>query len=110
MYGALSFLTMAFYILTVGGFAYYFRSNETNLLISFIATGVVAILFEPLRQRLQRAVNRLMYGERDDPATVLTRLSQRLEFCPGPRFGFADHCGNPGADPAAALCRDRSFR
>ena len=79
VYGALSFLTIAFYVLIVGGFALYFRSNETNVVISFIATGVVAILFEPLRQRLQRGVNRLMYGERDDPATVLMRLSQRLD-------------------------------
>lgn len=79
VYGALSFLTIAFYIIIVGGFALYFRNNETNLVISFIATGIVAILFEPLRQRLQRTVNRLMYGERDDPATVLTRLSQRLD-------------------------------
>jgi signal transduction histidine kinase len=84
VYGALSFLTIAFYVLTVGGFALYFRSNETNVVISFIATGVVAILFEPLRQRLQRAVNRLMYGERDDPATVLLRLSQRLDSALAP--------------------------
>jgi signal transduction histidine kinase len=84
VYGALSFLTIAFYVLIVGGFALYFRSNETNLVISFIATGIVAILFEPLRQRLQRAVNRLMYGERDDPATVLTRLSQRLDSALAP--------------------------
>jgi signal transduction histidine kinase len=84
VYGALSFLTIAFYILTVGSFALYFRSNETNVVISFIATGIVAILFEPLRQRLQRAVNRLMYGERDDPATVLMRLSQRLDAALAP--------------------------
>jgi signal transduction histidine kinase len=84
VYGTLSFLTILFYVLIVGVFAYYFRSNETNIVISFIATGIVAILFEPLRQRLQRAVNRLMYGERDDPATVLTRLSQRLESALAP--------------------------
>lgn len=84
VYGTLSFLTIAFYILVVGRFAIYFRSNESNLIISFIATGVVAILFEPLRQRLQQGVNRLMYGERDDPATVLTRLSQQLESALAP--------------------------
>lgn len=84
VYGALSFLTILFYVLTVGVFALYFRSNETNLVISFIATGVVAILFEPLRQRLQRAVNQLMYGERDEPATVLMRLSQRLNSALAP--------------------------
>ncbi len=84
VYGALSFLTILFYVLTVGVFALYFRSNETNLVISFIATGVVTILFEPLRQRLQRVVNRLMYGERDDPATILIRLSQRLDSALAP--------------------------
>lgn len=84
VYGLLSFLTILFYVLVVGGFAFYFRSNETNMVISFIATGIVAIIFEPLRQRLQRAVNRLMYGERDDPATVLMRLSQRLDSALAP--------------------------
>jgi signal transduction histidine kinase len=84
VYGALSFLTIAFYVLIVGFFAMYFHNNETNIVISFIATGIVAILFEPLRQRLQRAVNRFMYGERDDPATVLIRLSQRLDSALAP--------------------------
>lgn len=84
VYGGLSFLTIAFYVITVGGLGFYIRSNETNLVISLIAAGLVAILFEPVRQRLQRAVNRLMYGERDDPATVLTRLSQRLESALAP--------------------------
>jgi signal transduction histidine kinase len=84
VYGALSFSTILFYVVLVGGFALLFNSYETNLVISFIATGIVAILFEPLRQQLQRAVNRLMYGERDDPATVLTRLSQRLESALAP--------------------------
>jgi signal transduction histidine kinase len=79
VYGALSALTMAFYILAVGFFASYFQHRNANLIISFLATGVVAVLFEPLRKWLQRGVNRLMYGERDDPATVLTRLSQRLD-------------------------------
>jgi signal transduction histidine kinase len=52
---------------------------EDNLAISLLATGLVAVLFAPLRDRLQRAVNRLMYGERDEPYRVLARLGQRLE-------------------------------
>jgi signal transduction histidine kinase len=47
--------------------------------IAFIATAVVAIVFQPLRGLLQQAVNRLMYGERDDPYAVLARLGSRLE-------------------------------
>ena len=37
------------------------------------------MLFQPLRSRLQRGVNRLMYGERDDPSAVTSRLGRRLE-------------------------------
>ena len=32
-----------------------------------------------MRERFQRGVNRLMYGERDDPYKVLSQLGQRLE-------------------------------
>jgi signal transduction histidine kinase len=39
----------------------------------------VALFFQPLRERLQSVVNRLMYGERDDPLAVLSSLSKRLE-------------------------------
>ena len=50
-----------------------------NLFISLLATGLVAVLFHPLRERLQQAVNRLMFGERDDPYRILSRLGSRLE-------------------------------
>jgi signal transduction histidine kinase len=79
VYGALSASTIALYIVAVGLFSNYFQNSRINFIVSFIATGVVAILFEPLRERLQRGVNRLMYGERDDPTTVLTKLSHRLD-------------------------------
>jgi signal transduction histidine kinase len=84
VYGALSASTIALYILAVGFFSNYFQSSRVSFIVSFIATGVVAILFEPLRERLQRAVNRLTYGERDEPATVLTRLSNRLDSALAP--------------------------
>jgi hypothetical protein len=48
-------------------------------LIALVATGLVAVLFQPLRERLQRGVNRLMYGEREHPYAVLARLGRRLE-------------------------------
>jgi signal transduction histidine kinase len=82
VYGALSALTIALYILAVGLASRYFQ--RANLIVSFVTTGVIAFLFEPLRERLQRGVNRLMYGDRDDPATVLTQLSRRLESALAP--------------------------
>ena len=79
VYGVLSASTIAFYVFAVGFFANYFHNTSASFVTSFLATGMIAFLFEPMRERLQRGVNRLMYGERDDPATVLTHLSQRLE-------------------------------
>ncbi|MGH2699834.1 MAG: sensor histidine kinase, partial [Actinomycetota bacterium] len=45
---------------------------------ALVATGVVAVAFQPLHRITQRAINRLMYGERDEPYAVLSRLSTRL--------------------------------
>jgi signal transduction histidine kinase len=78
VYGALSAGVVGLYVLLVGALGALFQSSG-NLLIALVATGMAAILAQPLRARLQRSVNRLMYGERDDPYTVLSRLSQQLK-------------------------------
>ena len=36
-------------------------------------------MFQPLRLWLEQQVNRVMYGERDDPYAVVSQLGQRLE-------------------------------
>lgn len=46
---------------------------------SLLATGLAAVAALPARDLLQRTVNRLMYGDRDDPYRALARLSRRLE-------------------------------
>jgi signal transduction histidine kinase len=78
VYGALTTAVVAAYVVVVGYLAAVFRSG-TNLAISLVATGLIAVAFQPLRERLQRAVNQLTYGERDDPYAVLSRLGERLE-------------------------------
>lgn len=78
VYGALSAIVVGLYILVVGMLGAILEAHG-SLYVSLAATGLVAVLFQPLRERLQRAVNRLMYGERDEPYTVLARLGQRLE-------------------------------
>ena len=45
---------------------------------ALVATGIVVVAFQPLHRITQRAINRLMYGERDEPYAVLSRLSTRL--------------------------------
>jgi hypothetical protein len=78
VYGILSALLIGLYILLVGAFSALFQSGG-NLLFSILATGLIAILFNPLRQRLQAVVNRMMYGERDDPLQVLSQLGKQME-------------------------------
>jgi signal transduction histidine kinase len=78
VYGALTICIVGIYVLVVGYLGAVFASRG-NLVISIFAAGLVAIIFQPLRERLQRIVNRLTYGERDDPYSVLARLGRRLE-------------------------------
>jgi signal transduction histidine kinase len=78
VYGVLSACVVGIYVLVVG-YLGGLLGTDGDLAISLFTTGVVAVLFAPLRDRLQRSVNRLMYGERDDPYAVLSRLGERLE-------------------------------
>lgn len=83
VYGALTACVVGSYVLVVGSLGLMFRTGE-NLLISLFATGLVAIVFSPVRERLQRGVNRMMYGERDDPYAVISRLGERQETTAAP--------------------------
>jgi len=83
VYGALTACIVALYILLVGALSLLSQTTG-NLLISLLATGLIAFLFQPLRERLQRGVNRLVYGERDDPYVALSRLGRRLEVSLAP--------------------------
>jgi signal transduction histidine kinase len=83
VYGALSACVVGIYVLAVVALGALFQT-QGNLAVSLLATGLVAVLFQPLRSTLQRGVNRLMYGERDDPYAVISRLGRRLEAALAP--------------------------
>jgi signal transduction histidine kinase len=78
VYAALSVSVVGLYVLVVVGLGTVLQARG-NLLLSIFAAGLVALVFAPLRERLQRSTNRLMYGERDDPYAVISRLGERLE-------------------------------
>ena len=78
VYGSATFGIGAAYVVLVAVLGALFNSRG-DLAPALIATGIAAVAFQPLRDRLQRLVNRMMYGERDDPAAVLSRLGARLE-------------------------------
>jgi signal transduction histidine kinase len=78
VYGALTTSVVLLYVLVVGGLGTVLQV-QGSLIVSLIATGLAAVMFQPLRARLQRGVNHLIYGERDDPYAVLSRMGSRLE-------------------------------
>lgn len=78
VYGGLSASIIGLYLLVVVGVGTLFSASG-NLLLSLVATGLIAVLFQPLREKLQQGVNYLMFGERDEPSRMLSRLSRHLE-------------------------------
>ena len=78
VYGGLTLAVVLIYVLTVGLLSQLFHTSG-NLMISLIATALIAVAFHPVRERLQRGVNRLMFGQRDDPYAVLSHLGQQLQ-------------------------------
>jgi two-component system NarL family sensor kinase len=57
--------------------------GRASALVTLAATATVAVLFQPLRLRVEHSVDRLLYGERDDPYVVLSRLGERVEHATG---------------------------
>lgn len=79
VYGVLTAAVAGVYVLVVGGLGVLFQA-QGSVALSLLGVGIVALVVQPVRDRLQRAVNRLMYGPgRDDPYMALSRLGQRLE-------------------------------
>jgi signal transduction histidine kinase len=78
VFGGLTIAVIGTYIVVVGVIGSLLQSGS-SLPISLVATGTVALLFQPVRERLQRGVNRLLYGERDEPYAVISRLGRQLE-------------------------------
>jgi len=76
VYAGLTIGVIGAYVLVVGYSGTVFQARGDA--VSLLAAGIVAVLFQPLRQRLQRGVNHVLYGQRDEPYAVLARLGQRL--------------------------------
>lgn len=83
-YVALSAVLAATYALVIGGVGAMLREGRTPWL-PWAAAGVVAVVFAPLRDSLQRAANRLTYGAWSAPAEVLAEASRRLAGAPDGR-------------------------
>ena len=80
-YAALSLTLAATYAVVVAGVGAMLRDRGGSWL-PWAATGVVAVAFAPVRDAVQRTVNRLTYGRWSAPAEVLADVGHRLTARP----------------------------
>jgi signal transduction histidine kinase len=79
VFGGLAvFITAVYVAIVVGIGAAIGKGSKPNLGLSILATAVVAVAFQPVRERVQRLANRLVYGRRATPYEVLSEFSSRM--------------------------------
>ncbi|MEA2681852.1 MAG: hypothetical protein QOK05_180 [Chloroflexota bacterium] len=79
VYGTLAvFITVIYVGIVVGIGSLVGQGDRPNLVLSIVATAVVAVGFQPVRERVTRLANRLVYGRRATPYEVLSEFSQRV--------------------------------
>jgi signal transduction histidine kinase len=79
VYGALAaFITAVYVGIVVGIGTLVGGGGRPNLVLSILATAIVAVGFQPIRERVQKVANRLVYGKRATPYEVLSEFSGRV--------------------------------
>ena len=77
VYGGLALIISAIYVLIVINIGAFVGGSQ-RLWLSLVTTAVIALAFQPLRERAQRLANRLVYGERATPHEALSAFSTQL--------------------------------
>jgi hypothetical protein len=78
VYGALAVFITGVYVAVVFGISAAIATAAFDIWLSLLATVIVAVAFQPVRERAQRLANRIVYGRRASPYEVLADFSQRL--------------------------------
>ncbi|WP_433796723.1 GAF domain-containing sensor histidine kinase [Actinoplanes sp. CA-252034] len=97
VFGTMAVLVTAGYAIVVTGAGHLVDGYGTWL--SLLATGLVAVAFEPVRARVQRLADRLVYGRRATPYEALARLSAHFT---APAGGLLDGICGTVADAVGA--------
>lgn len=72
------FITLVYTLVVVGIGNHLIGGDSDELLFPIVATAIVALAFEPVRNKAQGWANRLVYGQRATPYEVLADLTGRL--------------------------------
>jgi signal transduction histidine kinase len=84
VYGGLTLVVLVTYV-TAATLLSTLVSGQSPFATALLATGVATLVALPVRDVLQRAVRRLLYGDRDEPVRAIRRLGERLESSLDPR-------------------------
>ena len=107
--GLAGFITAAYVAIVVGVGSFVGTGDEPDLVLSVVATALVAVAFQPVRRALRRVANRLVYGQRATPYDVLSGFATRVgaaEPSPDTLVQLAElMAGGTGADPARVWLR-----
>jgi signal transduction histidine kinase len=74
--GLAAFITLAYLLVVVGIGLAVGTGGRPSLPLTVLALALIAMLIQPVRVRLQRIANRLVYGVPADPYEVLAQLSK----------------------------------
>jgi signal transduction histidine kinase len=77
VFGTLAVFITAIYAATVAG-AGALAGRRGSLALAAVAAAVIAVAFQPLRERVQHLANRIVYGRRATPYEVLAEFSGRM--------------------------------
>ena len=80
LYGLLTAGVAAVYLAVVSVANLLFGAQGRGLAVQVVATALAAAALFPLRDRVQRRVNWLFYGDRGAPYEALARLGRRVEM------------------------------
>jgi signal transduction histidine kinase len=77
VYGVLAAFFTAVYVAVVVGIGSAIGSRR-NPFLTLLAAAVIALAFNPVRDRARRLANRMVYGDRASPYEVLSNFSERV--------------------------------
>jgi signal transduction histidine kinase len=79
VYGGMTLVVLGIYVAAVTVLGVVLR-EDAEYAVALLATALAALAALPVRDVLQRAVDRALYGDRDEPVRAMRRLGDRLTW------------------------------
>src|SRR5881275_893168 len=76
--GLAAYVVLVYAVIVLGGGAVVGRTGSPSLPLSLLATGVVAVTFEPLRRWMQAGAERMFQRSGSSPYDVLSHFSETV--------------------------------